>query len=96
MIRIRHLLSRANQRMLAAKPPGLSIRGVVGSVVGAVNNVHRQLRNWTHPNPTQGATLIGAFGDLRRSKPELVFENALLRHQAAILNRKVRRPKITA
>ena len=52
--------------------------------------------NWTRPNPTQGATLIGAFGDLRRSKPELVLENALLRQQLAILNRKVRRPKITA
>jgi len=96
MIQIRHLLSRANQRMLAAKTPGLSIRGVVGSVVGGVNNVHRQLRNWTRPNLTQGATLIGASGDLGRSKTELVLENALLRHQLAILNRTVRRPKITA
>ena len=34
MIRIRHLRSRANRRMLAAKPPGLSIRGVIDSVIG--------------------------------------------------------------
>ena len=98
MIRIRRLLTRANQRIPAAKLSGLNIRGVVDSVVGGVSNVHRQLRNWTRPNLTQGAsaTLIGASGDLRRSKPELVLENALLRHQLAVLNRKVRRPKITA
>lgn len=82
--------------MLAAKLSGLNIRGVVDSVVGGVNNVHRQLRNWTRPNLTQGATLIGASGDLGRSKTELVLENALLRHELAVLNRKVRRPKITA
>jgi hypothetical protein len=50
MIRIRHLLSRVIQRKLAVKPPGLSIRGVIDSAVGGVNNVHCQLRNWTRPN----------------------------------------------
>ncbi len=35
-----------------------------------------------------------AIGDLRRSKPELVLENALLRKQLSILGRQVRRPRI--
>ncbi len=78
------------------KLPQLCVHSVTDSVVGGIKHVCRQLRDWTRPHRSTGSTLSGAFGDLSRSKPELVLENALLRHQLTILNRNVRRPKITA
>lgn len=56
----------------------------------------RAVRHWTRPERSRAGLTIGALLDLRRSKPELVAENALLRHQLAILDRKTRRPKFTA
>jgi len=38
---------------------------------------------------------IGTLADLARSKPALVAENALLRHQLAVLCRSVKRPRCT-
>lgn len=38
---------------------------------------------------------VGTLADLVRSRPALVAENALLRHQLAILRRSVRRPRCT-
>jgi len=38
---------------------------------------------------------VGALADLARSKPALAAENALLRHQLAILRRSVKRPRCT-
>jgi len=96
MIRIRHLLFRNARRKLETRLAKLSIRSVADTAFGGVKHVCRLLTDWTRPYRSTGSTLIGAFGDLRRSKPELVAKNALLRHQLAILNRKVRRPKITA
>jgi len=96
MIRIRHLLSRNVRRTLETKLSKLSIRAVADTAFGSVRHVCRQLTDWTRPIRSAGTTVIGSLGDLRRTKTELVAENALLRHQLAILNRKVRRPKITA
>jgi hypothetical protein len=96
MIRIRHLLSRNARPKLEMKLPELSVRSVADSIVGGIKHVVRQMSDWTRPHRSREATLTGAFGDLSRGKPELVLENALLRHQLAILNRKVPRPNITA
>jgi hypothetical protein len=43
--------------------------------------------------PVTAVPLVGALADLRRSKPELVAENALLRQQLVVLRRSVRRPR---
>ena len=45
--------------------------------------------------PVTAAPLAGVPADLRRSKPELVAENALLRQQLLVLRRSVKRPRCT-
>ncbi len=45
--------------------------------------------------PATAPAAAGALVDLARSKPALVAENALLRHQLAILRRSVKRPRCT-
>ena len=56
----------------------------------------RAVRHWTRPVRPHAGLTVGAILDLQRSKAELVAENTLLRHQLAILNRKPRRPELTA
>lgn len=46
--------------------------------------------------PTQTSLWNGMLQDLPRSKSELVFENALLRHQLAILHRQSKPPHLTS
>ncbi len=56
--------------------------------------LHARLRALTKP---AAAPLVGgALTDLRRSRPELLAENALLRQQVIILQRSVKRPRCTA
>ncbi len=43
--------------------------------------------------PVTSVPLVGALADLRRSKSELVAENALLRQQLLVLRRSVKRPR---
>ncbi|MGN6359881.1 MAG: integrase core domain-containing protein, partial [Thermomicrobiales bacterium] len=45
--------------------------------------------------PVVAPLAVGTLADLARSKPALVAENALLRHQLAILHRSVKRPRCT-
>ncbi len=45
--------------------------------------------------PAAAPVAAGALVDLARSRPALVVENALLRHQLAILRRSTRRPRCT-
>ena len=59
----------------------------------AAHGLRRRLLATTRP---VGAPLVaGTLADLARSKSALVAENALLRHQPAILRRGVRRPRCT-
>jgi putative transposase len=51
------------------------------------------LRQWTQPNRT--SLVRGAAADLIRSRPDLILENALLRQQLIVLERQVKRPKLT-
>ncbi|MGD1992926.1 MAG: hypothetical protein PVI59_07010 [Anaerolineae bacterium] len=44
---------------------------------------------------SRAAPVLDVALDLTRSKSELVIENALLRQQLAVLNRQVKRPKLT-
>ena len=45
--------------------------------------------------PAAPALAAGALADLLRSKPEVLAENALLRHQLVVLRRSVKRPRCT-
>ncbi len=45
--------------------------------------------------PAKRSILAGALSDLPRTKPELIAENVLLRHQLAILQRQVKKPQLT-
>src|SRR5436309_2387124 len=45
--------------------------------------------------PSRVAPTLGAVRDLARSRAELITENALLRHQLVILQRQVKRPRLT-
>ncbi len=60
----------------------------------AAQGLRRQLLAATRP--VVAPLAVGTLADLARSKPALVAENALLRHQLAILRRSVRRPRCTA
>ena len=51
------------------------------------------LREWTRPD-THGL-VGGAVADATRSKSELMLENALLRQQVIVLDRQVKRPKLS-
>ena len=44
--------------------------------------------------PSSSSILIGSLVDLSRSKADLISENALLRHQLALLKRQSKRPKL--
>ncbi len=45
--------------------------------------------------PLRASPTLGFTHDLARSKPQLVIENALLRQQLIVLNRSVKRPRLT-
>ncbi len=45
--------------------------------------------------PTNTSLVRGSLGDLVRTKPQLIAENALLRQQLIVLNRSVKRPHLT-
>ncbi len=51
------------------------------------------LKAWT--KPATKSVLFGAVGDARRSKADLLLENALLRQQLIVIERQVKRPKLT-
>jgi hypothetical protein len=50
---------------------------------------------WWNPQPDNRSPVLDVALDLTRSKSELMIENALLRWQLAVLNRQVKRPKLT-
>ena len=60
----------------------------------AAHRLRRRLLAATRPAVAPLAA--GTLADLARSKPALVAENALLRHQLSILHRSVKRPRCTA
>ncbi len=60
----------------------------------AARSLHRRLLAATRPPVAPLAA--GTLADLARGKPALMAENALLRHQLAILHRSVKRPRCSA
>lgn len=62
-------------------------------VTTGVQHLHDHLRSWTRPPST--VLTLGCIHDLARSKPQLIIENAVLRQQFIVLNRSVKRPRLT-
>src|SRR5690349_5229705 len=56
--------------------------------------LEEKIKTWSKPNTVSLA--VGTLADLSRSKAELIAENALLRQQLIVLQRRVKRPKFTA
>ena len=67
------------------------VRRVVQS---GVQFLKQKISAWTKPNTAIVA--ISALADVARTKSELIAENVLLRQQLIVLQRSVKRPKMTA
>ena len=62
-------------------------------VTAGVQALQDRLRSWTTPPRT--SLTLGSTHDLTRSTPQRVIENAVLRQHRIVLNRSVKRPRIT-
>ncbi len=67
------------------------LRRVLATGRAALSGLRRRALAATKPATI--APIAGALADLRRSKPELVAENAFLRQQLLVLRRSVKRPR---
>ncbi|MCP5041004.1 MAG: hypothetical protein GY944_08225, partial [bacterium] len=63
---------------------------IVALIITLVRAVQRLLR----PARSGGRLVIGAAGDLTRTRSELLAENALLRQQVLVLRRNIDRPRL--
>jgi putative transposase len=66
---------------------------LIRSLVSVLQPFLQALRQWTKPNRMSLAH--GTAADLIRSRSDLILENALLRQQLIVLERQVKRPKLT-
>ncbi len=48
-----------------------------------------------HTRPTTTVIAIGSLADMKRSRWDLIIENAILRQQITVLKRQVMRPQLT-
>jgi len=48
-----------------------------------------------HTRPTTASIAVGSLSDLKRSRRDLVIENAMLRQQLIVLKRQGKRPQLT-
>ena len=55
--------------------------------------VKRAHKHWT--KPASSVLIIGILSDLKRSRTDLVVENAMLRQQLIVLKRQIKRPQLT-
>ena len=67
--------------------PGRLLHRLIALGRAAAHGLRRRLLAATRP--ASAPLVVGALADLARSKSALVAENALLRHQLAILRRSV-------
>jgi len=58
-----------------------------------INHVKNQIKQLT--KPATATIAAGALSDLPRSKSDLIVENAILRQQVIVLNRSVKRPRLS-
>jgi hypothetical protein len=66
---------------------------IINACKSFINQIKAQIKKIAKPAAT--ALAIGTLSDLPRSKSDLMVENAILRQQLIVLNRTVKRPKLT-
>src|SRR4030042_3822119 len=69
------------------------IKALIRSLKRFVSRVKQHLKHWS--GPVIDSIAAGSLSDLRRSRKDLIIENALLRQQLIVLNRQVKRPQLT-
>jgi putative transposase len=70
------------------------LRSIRCRAEAGLRTLGRRLARWTRPG-TSPALVLGMAGDLLRSRPALIAENALLRQQLIVLARSANRPRLT-
>ena len=66
------------------------VKGLIRSLKRFVSRMKQHLKQWS--KPAFPSMAVGSLSDLRRSRKELIIENALLRQHLIVLNRQVKRP----
>src|SRR3712207_6071853 len=69
------------------------VRRVTQAIKTGVQALRQHLAAST--KPPNRSLVRGSLHDLARTKPQLIAENALLRQQLIVLNRSVKRPRLT-
>jgi transposase InsO family protein len=68
-------------------------KNIVLSIKRFVINIKNRIKQWS--KPTTIKLTAEALTDLKRSRKDLIAENALLRQQLIVLNRQIKRPQLT-
>ena len=69
------------------------IKALIRSLKRFISRVKQHLKQWR--KPIIGSIAVGSLSDLRRSRKDLIIENAILRQQLIVLKRQVKRPLLT-
>jgi hypothetical protein len=69
------------------------IQGLIRSLKRFVSRMKQHLKQWS--KPAFPSMAVESRSDLRRSRKDLIIENAILRQQLIVLNRQVKRPQLT-
>ena len=69
------------------------IKALIRSLKRFVSRVKQHVKQWS--KPAIASIAVGSLSDLRRSRKDLIIENAILRQQLIVLNRQVKRPQLT-
>ena len=72
---------------------GSMIKALIRSLKRFVSRVKQHFKQWS--KPAFSSMAVGSLSDLRRSRKDLIIENAMLRQQLIVLNRQVKRPQLT-
>jgi putative transposase len=65
------------------------IQALVRSLKRFVSCVKQHVKQWS--KPAIASIAVGSLSDLKRSRRDLIIENAMLRQQLIVLNRQVKR-----
>ena len=69
------------------------IKALIGSLKRFASRVKQYVKQ--RSKPAFPSMAVESRSDLRRSRKDLIIENAILRQQLIVLNRQVKRPQLT-
>jgi hypothetical protein len=72
---------------------GSMIKALIGSLKRFASRVKQYVKQ--RSKPAFPSMAVESRSDLRRSRKDLIIENAILRQQLIVLNRQVKRPQLT-